>query len=393
MWESVPPVPRESSPPDADAGAAPIAFGVERVAPAPVPEPEPQPAAEPSSAPHPPAAPARWRLATYIPLGLVALALVLVPASATPVTVTQLTQVVAFTVAFAGLSLLTHQVGLLSLGQSALIGVGSTAALHSVNDLGLPLTTMPLVGFVAGFALGAVLALPSLRLPKPYLALITLSAAVAFPIVLRQIDGPLPVRLDGEFVPPAFTGIELTDEHLWEYLVVLAWAAVALWLLARLLAGPLGRALAASASEPTAAAAFGVPVYRLRLLAIAVSGALGGLAGGLLVVPVNFTAPSEFDESLSIQMFALTIAVTLFARSPSHLTRLVGSAASATVLVMLPVFIRNQDGWAQARGLGGLVRSEGFFYAALLLIGAFIASSQARASAKRALARVREAFF
>ncbi len=419
LWADVPlaptPAPSPALPSDVETSAAPIAFDVE---PAPESEPPPPPPEVEVTAPEPetvepepalkpaetqpqrrvtslvaPQASLRWRLVTYAALAAIALALLLVPAVATPVTVTQLTQVVAFTVAFAGLSLLTHQVGLLSLGQGALVGVGSAAALHSVNDLGLPLVTMPLVGFVAGFALGAVLAVPSLRLPKPYLALITLSAAVAFPIVLRQIDGPLPVRLEGEFVPPAFTGIDPRDEHLWEYVVTLTWAAVALWLLARLLYGPLGRALAASASEPVAAAAFGVPVYRLRLLAIAASGALGGLAGALLVVPVNFTAPSEFDESLSIEMFALAIAVTLFARSPSQLSWLVGNAAAATVLVMLPVFIRNQDGWSGARGLGGVVRSEAFFYAALLLVGAFFASEAARASAKRALARLRDAFF
>ena len=97
--------------------------------------------------------------------------------------------------------------GLLSLGQGALVGVGAYAALHVVNDLGAPVLWMPLAGLLAGTLIGAIVAIPSLRLPKAYLALLTLSMAVAYPIILRQVDGNLPVTLDGAFVAPAWTGI------------------------------------------------------------------------------------------------------------------------------------------------------------------------------------------
>ena len=57
----------------------------------------------------------------------------------------------------------------------------------------------------------------SLCLPKAYLALLTLSMAVAYPIILRQVDGNLPVTLDGAFVAPSWTGIPENDEHIWEF--------------------------------------------------------------------------------------------------------------------------------------------------------------------------------
>jgi len=55
---------------------------------------------------------------------------------ATPKIVTDLSNSVALALAFGGLVLLTHYLGLLSLGQGALVGVGAYAALHAVNDFG-----------------------------------------------------------------------------------------------------------------------------------------------------------------------------------------------------------------------------------------------------------------
>ena len=153
-----------------------------------------------------------------------------------------------------------------------------------------------------GCAVGALLGLPELRLPKAYLALLTLSAAVAFPIVLRQLDGPLPVTLDGRICPACLDGDAPNDEHIWEFWIVLAWVVVAFWLLRRLLAGPIGRAFIASRDDPTAAAAFGVSVYRLRLAGVSLSGGLAGLAGGLLLVPVNFNDQTQYAEVLSIKV-------------------------------------------------------------------------------------------
>ncbi len=194
----------------------------------------------------------------------VALALAIVGVSlwvaftAEPKIVTDLTNATALTLAFAGLVVLTHYLGLLSLGQGALVGVGAYAALHAVNDLGAPVLWMPLAGLLAGTLIGAIVAIPSLRLPKAYLALLTLSMAVAYPIILRQVDGNLPVTLDGAFVAPSWTGIPENDEHIWEFFLVAAYASITIFLVQGLLRGPVGRAFIASRDEPEAARAFGI---------------------------------------------------------------------------------------------------------------------------------------
>ncbi len=306
--------------------------------------------------------------AIVLAVGMAAVAIIL-PFTATPTFVTHMTLVAAYTLAFAGLSLLTQRLGLFSLGQGALIGVGAVAAQHSVNDLGVPLMLMPVVGFLAGLVVGALLGIPSLRLPKSYLALLTFSAAVVFPIVVRQIDGPLPVTLDGAFLPPSWIGIEQRDEHIWEYIIVATWVIVILFLLHRLLHGPIGRALEAS-NKSDAASTFGIAVYRLRLGAVALSGGLAGTAGALQLVAINFTDQNQFKEGLSIKMFALVIAFAGVASARSSLLRSLAYITSATVLVFLPVWLNDRPGWALQGGWGGLIRSEGFYYAALLLVTA-----------------------
>lgn len=321
----------------------------------------------------------RSRLATLLTaasLVVIAALVIVVPMQAASTFVTDVTQVAAFCLVFAGLWLLTHRLGLLSIGHGALAGCGAFAALHAVNDFGVPLLLMPVAGFVAGCAFGALLGVPALRLPKAYLALLTLSAAVAFPIVLRQVDGPLPTTLDGEFLPPAWTGIDPTDEHIWEFWLVVGWVAVVLWLLHRLLSGPIGRAIIASRDEPTAAAAFGVSVYRLRLAGVSLSGGLAGLAGGLMLVPTNFNDFTLYPEELSIKLFALTVA---FGSTAIGGSRLITTVPAAAVLVLLPVWLDDRPGWVTQGGWTGFVKSEFFLYAVLLLVAAYARSRRVRA--------------
>jgi len=282
---------------------------------------------------------------------------------ATPKIVTDLSNVVALSLAFAGLVVLTHYLGLLSLGQGAFVGVGAYAALHVVNDFGAPVLWMPLAGLLAGTLVGAVVAIPSLRLPKAYLALLTLSLAVAYPIILRQVDGNLPVTLNGGFVAPSWTGIAENDEHIWEFFLVAAYASVTLFFVQGLLRGPIGRAFIASRDQPEAARAFGIPVYRLRLYGVALSGGMAGLAGGLLMIPTNFNDYTHFPEELSIKMFALAMA---FGGS-----RLISAIPGAIILIFLPVWLIDRN-WVVEYGWVGLVKSEGFIYAALLLATAYI---------------------
>ena len=87
-----------------------------------------------------------------------------------------------------------------------------------------------------------------------------------------------------------------------------------------------GRLLSATREDAAAARAVGVSVYRQRLIAFALSGALAGFAGGLLVhlLPVN-------SESVYLDLTFLTLAMLVIGGATSLWGAVVGALAVSAV--------------------------------------------------------------
>lgn len=245
-----------------------------------------------------------------------------------PTLVLQATQVVVFAVAFVGLHVLSGRLGLVSIGHGAYMGIGAVAAAHAINDLGLPYLLTPLVAAVAAGLFGAVIAVPSLRLPGTYFALLTLAVAMALPILLRRLDGPLGVAVDGDLVPPAWTGLGPSRSGAWQYALVVVVGAAAVAVVHLVLAGRFGRALVAVRDHPRAAAAFGVDVARTQLLGVMLATGIAGLAGGLRVYATPYVSHDVYPFDLSLAMFALMVAFGA--------DRLWTAIPSASALILLP---------------------------------------------------------
>jgi branched-chain amino acid transport system permease protein len=83
-----------------------------------------------------------------------------------------------------------------------------------------------------------------------------------------------------------------------------------------------GRLLRATREDPAAARAVGVSIYRQRLVAFALSGALAGLAGGLYVhlLPVN-------TESVYLDLTFITLAMLVVGGATSLWGAVVGALA------------------------------------------------------------------
>ena len=81
------------------------------------------------------------------------------------------------------------------------------------------------------------------------------------------------------------------------------------------------------------------------------------------MIPTNFNDSTHFPEELSIKMFALAMA---FGGS-----RLISAVPGAVILIFLPVWLIDRN-WVVEYGWVGLVKSEGFIYAALLLATAYL---------------------
>ena len=100
------------------------------------------------------------------------------------------TQVVVYSVVALGLALLVGRVGMVSLGQIALLALGGWVALRIGFATACRSRCCMLAAGVMTGLFGVIIGLPALRLGGLYLALITLMAAAAISIVLQQTNFP-----------------------------------------------------------------------------------------------------------------------------------------------------------------------------------------------------------
>jgi branched-chain amino acid transport system permease protein len=225
-----------------------------------------------------------------------------------------LTAVAIYAVVAAGLVTLYGRVGMISLGQIALLAVGTWTATRLAFAYDLPFPVLLLVTGVITCAVGVVIGLPALRLSGLYLALITLMAAGAVNVVLTTINFPnggggftgrtsIP-DLSG-LAPVGRPGIAEGDTAYYRYTIVVC--ALMFLLIAVHFASKPGRAWAAIRESEPAALAAGVNIVRYKLWAFALASFTTGVAGGLLAAqlgnPTAFGFPTQ--DSLTLLAAAL----------------------------------------------------------------------------------------
>ena len=100
------------------------------------------------------------------------------------------TTVACLSLVAATVSLLYGQLGMVSLAQFALSGVGGWVCLRLVHGMAMPFELALVMGAVVAAAVGLVVGLPALRMRGLYLALLTLMVAAAFQVVVNVIGFP-----------------------------------------------------------------------------------------------------------------------------------------------------------------------------------------------------------
>ncbi|MPQ96499.1 branched-chain amino acid ABC transporter permease [Modestobacter sp. I12A-02628] len=291
---------------------------------------------------------------------LVVALLVLAATGLEPYRLGQLSGAVVIATAIVGLNVVTGYTGLLSVGHSALLGVGAYTTGVLVVQLNLlPLITVP-AAVLTGALVGAFVGLPSIRIRGLYLAMVTLALAVAFPEVLRalpEVTGgnsglSIPLRF---LAPPAWTGLTLADRPLWTFLLCLSALLVSMLLVWCVLRSRLGRDMRAVRDHEAAAESFGVHVARTKILAFTISGGITGLAGAMLAMYVGALSPAG---SFTILKAIELLSGLVLGGVATQLGPLVGAA----VVVYLPVLLADV---VQGQGSGVL-------FGALLIVIVFV---------------------
>jgi branched-chain amino acid transport system permease protein len=206
----------------------------------------------------------------------------------------------------AGMNVLVGYAGQKSLGQAGLFAAGAyaVALLSSRTELS-PWLALPLSAVVAA-ACGVLIALPSLRVKGPYLAMVTLAFGVVVEKLVSEwtevfggaqgLYGIKPLTWDGQ----PFSTVQ------WVWFAIALCAATHL-LLRNLLSGRFGRALLSLQSDEIAASSVGVRVYRAKVMAFVVAAVTCGIAGALVAQQNQYINSDFITFNLSIFILLMVL--------------------------------------------------------------------------------------
>ncbi len=251
---------------------------------------------------------------------LLAIAIFVLPQIAGADWITTFTSVAIYSVVALGFGILYGRVGLISLGQVALLTIGCWIGTRIAYATALPFPVLLLLAGGITCAIGVLVGLPALRLSGLYLALITLMFAGATTIVLSVTDFP---NGGGGFTGRSTTGALTTstppvrrpswavgDVAYYRYTVIVC---TILFLLALVhVAGKPGRAWATIRESEPAALAAGVNITLYKLWAFALASFVTGVAGFLLAAQVGVPRAITFQTQDSLTLAATALIGGIF---------------------------------------------------------------------------------
>ncbi|HKK56338.1 ATP-binding cassette domain-containing protein [Marinobacter sp.] len=216
-----------------------------------------------------------------------------------------MTLIALTTVVCSGLNILIGLSGQISFGHVAFYAIGAyTSALMTMA--GVPLALAMASAAVVTAAVGALLAIPAVRVSGPYLAMVT----IAFGFIVHHgliewrsftggANGLAGVPMPDTGSLPADTGLAL---------IAVALMVVSLMFFHRLAGSGWGRAIRAVKATEIAARSLGFNPVQTKTLAFALSALFAGLAGSLLSPLMMFINPDSFPFTQSI-LFVLAVIV------------------------------------------------------------------------------------
>ncbi len=238
-----------------------------------------------------------------------------------------------------GLNFLTGYAGQISLGHAAFFAIGAYATGLLTKKAGLPfIVSLPLAGALAT-GVGALAALPALRLKNLYLAIATLGFGVVVQKLLFEWQG-LTGGGAGLEVPAARLGPLVLSTGDRMYYLILAAVALGTWTAVNIARTGSGRAMVMVRESEVAAGCLGISVARYKVIAFSLSGFYTAVAGGLYCYLVRYINPESFNVNMSITFLSMIVI--------GGLGTIPGSLLGAVFYVLAPELFR---GIKEAPGL------------------------------------------
>ena len=234
-----------------------------------------------------------------------------------------------------GLSVMLGMGGQLSFAAVSFMGLGAYCLANLTNGrLGIAWEPVPALAAAVLFAAvsacisGSVL----FRLSGTYFTFATIGLVqVAWSVYLNY--RPLCGGPDGISGIPKirFLGMEPRNYHDWFYILI-GFALVAGVLVERIRRTRLGRSLASIRDNEIAAQTLGVNIYRTKIIAFTIAGALSGLSGGLYAMHSQFISSDLFTFDVATTYVIMTML--------GGVNNTAGVFVGAILVTMLPEWLR-----------------------------------------------------
>jgi branched-chain amino acid transport system permease protein len=233
------------------------------------------------------------------------------------------------------LGLLLGSAGQISVGTAAFLACGGFISVF-FDSAGVLFPFDVLLGAVTAGVIGALVALPTLRLRGFYTALATLALNFIVFFLAQEYQSAT-VGITGFIVAPVFGGSDINaPQRKWAW-VLLGFLAAVIVLVSRLNRFRLGRAWAVIREHEVAASALGISTSRHKVLVFALSSAIIGLQGGLTLHLEGALTSDRYSVTDSI--FYIAVIVVGGLSSPA------GAVVGAAILTWLNFVVPGIVNW------------------------------------------------
>lgn len=230
-----------------------------------------------------------YNLGRWLVWSVYALVLCLAPLlSSSSLAMTMLCQMGIAIIVCLSYNILLGQGGMLSFGHAVYSGLGSFAAIHTLNkvaqgDWAIPVSLIPIVGGLGGLLIAALLGAVTTRKSGNTFAMITLGVGElvwSMSLMLPEFFGGEGGISGNRVVGDAVMGITFGPQIQLYYLIAL-YCFVCTALMFAFTRTPLGRMLNAVRDNPERVEFIGYDTQRVRYIAFMMAGFFAGIAGGL----------------------------------------------------------------------------------------------------------------
>jgi branched-chain amino acid transport system permease protein len=202
--------------------------------------------------------------------------------------VTVLSQMGIAIIACLSYNMLLGQGGMLSFGHAVYTGLGAYMAIHALNaiadgSLPIPVSTVPLVGGLAGMGFAVLFGYVTTRKAGTTFAMITLGLAelvFSMSLMVPEFFGGEGGVSGNRVVGSAFMGITF-GPPVQVYYLIAVYTFISVVAMYAFTGTPLGRMLNAVRDNPERVEFIGYNPQKVRYLAFIVAGFFAGIAGGL----------------------------------------------------------------------------------------------------------------